>query len=349
MFTDALIMPDPNASFIEARKLILASYLLAALALFGILKFHLLSALFAGLLVYELVVLIATRSIVAKLGRPGARFASVSILAMLIVAAIVGIGAGIASIFYGEHNAIPSVMQKTAEVAGVIHGYLPIWLSNLLPQTAQEWQASVLDYLKEHGDQLQLFGGRAGRSLLHILFGMVIGALVALYSLTQPTRLGLLPRVLRSRLHKLADAFHEIIFSQIKISAINALLTWLYLDGILALTGYHLPLTKTLVVLTFFFGLLPIIGNLITNTLIVIISMTHSVELGIVSLLFLMVIHKLEYFLNAKIIGSRIHARTWELLIAMVVMEALFGLPGVIAAPIYYAYLKNELKAAKLL
>ncbi|MBP6563041.1 MAG: AI-2E family transporter [Neisseriaceae bacterium] len=342
-------MPDQNAPFLEARKLIIASYILAAFTLFAILKFHLLSALFAGLLVYELTVLIATRSIVAKLGRPRARFVSMSLLAMLIVSAFVGIGVGIMSIFYGEHNAIPSVMQKAAEIATTIYGYLPSWLSNVLPQSPEEWQISVMDYLKEHADQLQLFGGRAGRSMVHILFGMVIGALVALYSLTQPKKLGLLPRVLRTRVHKLAEAFHEIIFSQIKISAINALLTWLYLDGILALTGYHLPLTKTLVVLTFFFGLLPIIGNLITNTLIVIISMTHSVELGIVSLLFLMVIHKLEYFLNAKIIGSRIHARTWELLIAMLVMEALFGLPGVVAAPIYYAYLKNELKAAKLL
>jgi predicted PurR-regulated permease PerM len=55
------------------------------------------------------------------------------------------------------------------------------------------------------------------------------------------------------------------------------------------------------------------------------------------------VIHKLEYFLNATIVGSRIHARAWELLVAMLVMEAAFGLAGLIAAPIYYAYVKNEL------
>ena len=55
------------------------------------------------------------------------------------------------------------------------------------------------------------------------------------------------------------------------------------------------------------------------------------------------VIHKLEYFVNARIVGSRIHARAWELLIAMLVMEAAFGISGLIAAPIYYAYIKNEL------
>jgi predicted PurR-regulated permease PerM len=55
------------------------------------------------------------------------------------------------------------------------------------------------------------------------------------------------------------------------------------------------------------------------------------------------VIHKLEYFLNAKIIGSHINARAWELLAAMLVMESVFGMPGIIAAPVLYAYVKKEL------
>jgi predicted PurR-regulated permease PerM len=33
----------------------------------------------------------------------------------------------------------------------------------------------------------------------------------------------------------------------------------------------------------------------------------------------------------------------------MLVMEAIFGIVGVVAAPIYYAYLKNELKAQNLI
>ena len=71
--------------------------------------------------------------------------------------------------------------------------------------------------------------------------------------------------------------------------------------------------------------------------------------LAVGSLLFLMVIHKLEYFLNARVMGGTIHARAWELLLAMLVMDAIFGIPGVVAAPIYYAYLKNELSAQNLI
>ena len=54
-------------------------------------------------------------------------------------------------------------------------------------------------------------------------------------------------------------------------------------------------------------------------------------------------IHKLEYFLNAHIVGRRAECRAWELLLAMVAMEAAFGISGVIAAPVYYVYIKSEL------
>jgi predicted PurR-regulated permease PerM len=66
-------------------------------------------------------------------------------------------------------------------------------------------------------------------------------------------------------------------------------------------------------------------------------------------LAFMIVVHKLEYFLNARIIGSHINARAWELLMAMLFAEAVFGLPGVIAAPVYYAYVKEELRARELI
>jgi len=58
----------------------------------------------------------------------------------------------------------------------------------------------------------------------------------------------------------------------------------------------------------------------------------------------LVLIHKLEYLLNAHIIGNRIRAQGWELLIAMLVMEALFGVAGLISAPVIYAQIKQVLQ-----
>jgi hypothetical protein len=134
-----------------------------------------------------------------------------------------------------------------------------------------------------------------------------------------------------------------VVFAQVRISLINTAFTAIYLVVILPAFGVDLPLRKTLIVITFVAGLLPVVGNLISNTFIVIASLTYSGEMALLSLAYLVVIHKLEYFLNAKIIGSRIQARAWELLVAILAMEAVFGVAGVIAAPIYYCFIKDEL------
>jgi predicted PurR-regulated permease PerM len=77
--------------------------------------------------------------------------------------------------------------------------------------------------------------------------------------------------------------------------------------------------------------------------------MTHSFALAGVSLGYLVVIHKLEYFLNARLVGGRIKAKSWELLIAMLLLEAAFGVAGLIMAPLAYAYVKLELMEERLL
>ena len=113
--------------------------------------------------------------------------------------------------------------------------------------------------------------------------------------------------------------------------------------------GINLPYAKTLIVVTFLCGLIPVVGNLISNTVIVLVSLSRSLPMAIASLVFLVVMHKLEYFLNARIVGTQIRSRPWELLVAMLAMEAAFGAGGVAAAPIYYAYLKDELSDRDLI
>src|SRR6185436_11670954 len=125
------------------------------------------------------------------------------------------------------------------------------------------------------------------------------------------------------------------------------LLTGLYLVVALPMAGVVLPLAKTMIAVTFFAGLLPVIGNLVSNTAIVILSLSVSPSVAITSLIFLVVIHKLEYFLNAHIVGTQVRAHAWELLVAMLVMEAAFGVGGLVAAPIYYAYVKDELMSER--
>jgi hypothetical protein len=67
--------------------------------------------------------------------------------------------------------------------------------------------------------------------------------------------------------------------------------------------------------------------------------------MGLLALIFLIVIHKLEYFLNSKIIGTRIDSPMWLTLIGLVVGERLMGIPGMILAPVVLHYIKSEMSA----
>lgn len=142
----------------------------------------------------------------------------------------------------------------------------------------------------------------------------------------------------------LVVAFDKVVLAQVKISALNTVFTAIYLLALLPLFGVHLPMATILVLLTFAVGMLPVVGNLVSNTFIVVISLGVSPGVGIASLVFLVLIHKAEYFMNARIVGNEVQATAWELLSAMLILESAFGIAGLVAAPVVYAWLEAEVK-----
>jgi predicted PurR-regulated permease PerM len=327
----------------------IAAWILTGIALVLILSLHLLPALLAGLLVYELVHILAPRLKVVRIHQEYGKLVAVVMLAIIVILGIVLAIIGIMAFLHSEAGNLPQLLQKMADILDGWRAVLPASLSEYLPEDIDDLKDLIVEGLRGHAGALQKIGAEAGRTGAHILIGLGIGALIALHEAHSGETLGPLARSLQERAVRLSEAFRRIVFAQVRISALNTGLTFLYLVVILPMFGAHLPLTKTMIVVTFFVGLLPVVGNLISNTIIVVVSLSVSFSVAIASLVFLVIIHKLEYFLNAHIVGTQIHARAWELLLAMLVMEAAFGIVGVIAAPIYYAYLKDELVSRGLI
>lgn len=337
-----------NVPNINMARLRTACFVLVGLALWLVLHLHVLPVLLAGLLVYTLINALAP---LLQRHLPGTRahWLLVALLGAVVVAllsfAIVGSIA-----FLGSDSGNPTVLfERMAPVIERARAQLPAFIIDHLPNNSEQIRDAVLAWLSEHASQLQLAGKNAARVILHLLIGMILGAMLALQMAMGRSEGGPLTVVLKARCEYLVKGFHDIVFAQVKISALNTLFTGIFLIIVLPLFGINLPLAKTLVVLTFVCGLLPVIGNLISNTIIFIIGLSVSLWVAVAALTFLILIHKLEYFLNARIIGTQIRSRPWELLIAMLLMEAAFGIGGLIAAPIYYAYLKRELEAAELI
>ena len=131
-------------------------------------------------------------------------------------------------------------------------------------------------------------------------------------------------------------SFHTVMGAQILISFINTGMTGIFLMA----AGY--PYWQLLLCVTFLCGLLPILGNILSNTIIVSVGLTVDFPHALCALAFLVVVHKLEYFLNSKIIGKRIQNPMWMTLLGLILGERLMGVPGMILAPVILHYVKSE-------
>lgn len=325
----------------------LVSVIVMGLGLLLILPLKLLPCLISGLLTYEIIVSLSN---IFK-QRIESRIARILAVGILSVIVLVGLGTAFMSAFsflMHEANHPEQLLKKLLLIIEKARNQLPENIDKYLPATAEDIKQSISQFIMGHLTELRTFGKGAAHLVVTVLIGMVLGAIIALQPSPNPSTLKPLAARLFTRVSRFAKAFHDIVFAQIKISMLNTFFTAAFLLIVPHIFGEHLPLVKTLILVTFIVGLLPVIGNLISNTVIFIVALSVSFWVASCVLIYLILIHKLEYFLNARIVGGQIRARAWELLLAMLVFEAAFGLAGVIAAPIYYAYLKSELRAEKL-
>lgn len=332
----------------DTRKIDIASYILAGAGLLGVLWLGLLPSLLGGLMVYEMVIVGARR-----LGDLGVRpllgkTLLILVIATVIVSSLTFGGYAFASYISDGPESLVVLLQSMADVVVSATSQLPLWTHQYLPENIDEWQVTVSGWLRENAAYFSVVGRDSVLFLIHLVVGMVVGGMVALRP-AQPSKRAPLAHALSERVHFLGIAFRRIVFSQIRISALNTLLTGIFLGLVMPVIGYELPLVKTMIAVTFIVGLMPIIGNIISNTVIFLIALGVAPFAAIIALLYLVIIHKLEYFINARIIGTQIRARAWEILLVFLVMDAAFGITGLVAAPIYYAYLKDELTVKKLI
>jgi len=312
----------------------IAAWVLAAVLLVVVIRCGLLVALLAGLLVFHLTHSLAP-FIERRITPQGPRLIAVTIVSMLIIGLLtLGIVALVAY-FRSDAGSLQSLLDRLMGIIEDSRGQVPDWLLEYLPEDSSDMRRALGEWLAAHTAELSLVGAEAVQTIVRMLIGMVLGAMIALYDELPDNPLGPLGRELAGRASRFADAFKRIVFAQIKISLLNTVFTGLFLAVLLPAFGVKLPLTKTLILITFVAGLLPVVGNLISNTVITIVALSVSFYVAVVSLGYLVLIHKLEYFLNARIVGGEIHARAWELLLAMLTMEAVFGVPGLVAAPVY--------------
>jgi len=322
----------------------IASYLLAGIACVATLSYGLLPGLLAICLGYQF-----TQALTGE-RRGRLRMRHPLAAAVVIVLPIIGLGilmANARGMAFGAVAQYQALLHHLAATVLEIRQKLPPDLAANLPDALLPAQKWLVDYLQSQARALTGFGTAGLRGGLLVYVGLIVGALIA--GSAQGDSPAPLRRAVRERGTHFIQSFRQIVVAQFWIAVFNATCTALFLFVALPLAGVTMPYAGALVTLTFFAGLIPIVGNLLCNGVMTIAGVSISPAVGIACLLFLVAIHKFEYFINARVVGKRTNTSAWELLTAMFVGEAIFGVAGLVAAPLYYAYVKSELAARELI
>lgn len=332
------------------KNIKLISYALMLFGLSSLFYLHLMTSLIGGMSMFIIVNLMYD-FIKTKIHSKTAIHITVLILALF---AFAGLSLLIFSIYYilsvGSSN-FANFGDSLFSILELIKTYIPVKFHIYLPDDFNELKDHIIELFRKNLPNMLEMSKNITKGFFHVIVGMFIGALIA-FSLilnTEKTKDTLFKEELFNRVKTFKEIFHKVVFAQVKISAINTFFTTIYLLVVLPLLGINIGQAKTLVVLTFLFGLLPVVGNLISNTLITLFSLQVSFYVAIYSLIFLIVIHKLEYYVNAKIIGGQIKTKIWEMLIVMLFFESIFGIMGAILSPVIYGYIKEELKREEMI
>lgn len=133
--------------------------------------------------------------------------------------------------------------------------------------------------------------------------------------------------------------FKRVMGGQVIIAIINTVISSVV---ILAL---GLPHALTMIFIVFFCGIFPVVGNLVSNSVLVINAFVSIGPWGAgVCLILLISVHKLEYFLNSRIIGGIVRLPMTVSLAALIFCEVLLGIPGLILAIPMALFARHELE-----
>jgi predicted PurR-regulated permease PerM len=325
----------------------IAAWVIVALFLVFVLFRHLVPGLVGGLALY-LILDRVSKSFARRMPHTTARPLALATVTLIAAVVVIGVVA-LAVTFLRRHAGnIPAMMTKMAEILQSTRAWLGGYGEDVIPEVmtdAETLKLGVVAWLKEHAETLRLAGSSFSMGLVHVLMGTLLAVLVFFRHVTKRDgERGVLAEKLTEKCERFTDAFARIATAQIKISFINTTLTAIYLLVVLPLFGERVPFATTIVFVTFICGLIPVLGNLISNTVIVVLSLGISVGTAAASLVFLVLIHKLEYLINSRIVGGETDSQAWEILLAILLGETAFGVSGVVMAPIIYAFLKRELR-----
>lgn len=267
------------------------------------------------------------RALFFSAGALSRRFKLGRLPALVLVLAAAALTLGLTALFSagGVQAAVLDARQSLPERVAQLRGH-PWFLAlqEHLPDT-DELAKSAEHYAADVAKS----AAALGRALLQALIGLVLAIVFFLDearlrafrdTLAPASLVGTLARWLEH----VAEAVSLTVQLQLIVAGVNALLTL----PVLLLIG--VPKPGTLMVLIFVSGLIPVVGNLLSGAVLVVLAYQVKGWVGVVLFVVLtFLLHKVEsYYLNPRLTARHVALPGFVLILSLIACEHLFGFVG---------------------
>ncbi|HEX4880576.1 MAG TPA: hypothetical protein VFV39_12065, partial [Limnobacter sp.] len=191
-------------------------------------------------------------------------------------------------------EALRNLNAVTASLPEAIKQHIPGKPSDLYKMLTKE-EGDVMGYVRN-------FGGASFFIFLQLVFALILGVSAALMSSAVPTQMSTAVKPLAhawlQALENYVRSFTLLMGAQVYVSVWNTFCTAVFVYGILPAFDVILPFRELLLMFTAVASLIPAAGNIMANTLILVLTVRYGVFVALGSVMYLFIIHKLEYFIN---------------------------------------------------
>lgn len=257
----------------------------------------------------------------------------------------------ISLIGWGVYVAFSAMISDFNSLINSSHGQI-ISTANQLGlevTTLQEIQVLAIDFIKENTGFLVV----TGSLLIKVFLGVILGIIIHFSPLKQSDQnvWGSVLNTILSQSQIFFESFKNIMAIQVLISLMNtAIIAFMSTVFTWLIFGEFLPYWYVLILLTAVLSLVPVVGNMLINIILVLSTIQMSPFYVLVGLGLFAIIHKLELLVIGKQMDSKVGIPFIVILFSMVIGKLLFNsMSGMILGMVTVVTVAQLLKNKPLL
>jgi predicted PurR-regulated permease PerM len=216
-------------------------------------------------------------------------------------------------------------------------------------ESVEEINEKIFEYLKTNIGILTTSAGLMFKVLIGIVFGIIFH-FSKIESKSNSTLEGFIINDMKKYSKIIFNSFKNIMEIQVLVSIMNTtIISFVALGLTYILYGQFLPYWYILIPLTALFSLIPVIGNIIINILLLMTTIQISVYYVLVGIGLFLVIHKLELIVIGKKMKEKVNIPFSFILISMLIGNLLFhSMSGMLLGMVIMLSLSNIAKRIKI-